>query len=202
MRIIGVPWSTYRSWERNLWGPRPWHLPSIIKFLGYDPYASASTGLGDQLKFYRRTHGLTQQQLANIFNIHIATLRRWERDTRPLTQKIKTLIETACSDRQIKEGGWIDGSSTKDFFYYRYESTKISQLLQTRQIYQKTKAGTWIISRRGSSNEIMGSDITTVHNWDVGRTKPILKLIPKIIEFLGYIPGLLPTHLLSDDCGI
>ena len=105
VRIIGVPWSTYRSWERNLWGPRPWHLPSIIKFLGYDPYASASTGLGDQLKFYRRTHGLTQQQLANIFNIHIATLRRWERDTRPLTQKIKTLIETACSDRQIKEGG-------------------------------------------------------------------------------------------------
>ncbi|MEW6060789.1 MAG: helix-turn-helix transcriptional regulator [Bacteroidota bacterium] len=43
-------------------------------------YAFASSHLGRQRKSYRQTHGLTQRQLAKILHIHIATLRRWEKD--------------------------------------------------------------------------------------------------------------------------
>jgi DNA-binding XRE family transcriptional regulator len=35
---------------------------------------------------------------------------------------------------------------------------------------------------------ILGVDESSVTNWEKNRTKPMLHLFPKIIEFLGYVP--------------
>lgn len=51
--------------------------------------------------------------------------------------------------------------------------------------------------RQRNIARILGCDTTTVHNWEIGKTKPILKLIPQLINFLGYVPNLLPTQTLG-----
>ena len=35
---------------------------------------------------------------------------------------------------------------------------------------------------------IIGVDEASIWNWENNRTKPVLKLVPEIIEFLGYNP--------------
>ncbi len=51
--------------------------------------------------------------------------------------------------------------------------------------------------RQGDIARILRCDTTPVHNWETGRTKPMLSLIPKIIRFLGYIPDLFPIPTLG-----
>jgi len=34
----------------------------------------------------------------------------------------------------------------------------------------------------------LGVDETTIHNWETGHTTPALPVMPRLIEFLGYIP--------------
>ena len=115
IEILHVPLGTYRGWERNIFNPRPWHFPAIIRFLGYDPQASPSSDLCKQLKSYRRIHGLTQRELSKIFHIHVSTLRRWEKDVRPPTLKIKVLIDALNSDVQIKTEGYFRDWLVKGF---------------------------------------------------------------------------------------
>lgn len=42
-----------------------------------------------------------------------------------------------------------------------------------------------------------GCDTTTVHNWEINKTLPMLYLLPKVIEFLGYFPTLLSSQTLG-----
>jgi transcriptional regulator with XRE-family HTH domain len=43
--------------------------------------------------------------------------------------------------------------------------------------------------------KILGADADTVAGWEANRTKPSLPFIPKIIEFLGYVPlSILPEN--------
>lgn len=45
----------------------------------------------------------------------------------------------------------------------------------------------------------LGADEGSVYNWEVNRTVPALRFIPRIVEFLGYLPfplnGWLPERL-------
>ena len=45
---------------------------------------------------------------------------------------------------------------------------------------------------------ILGVDESSVTNWEKNRTKPMLHLFPKIIEFLGYDPMPTETKTLGD----
>jgi DNA-binding XRE family transcriptional regulator len=45
--------------------------------------------------------------------------------------------------------------------------------------------------------EILGVTESTVTNWEKHRSEPMLWLIPKVIEYLGYEPKLLPTQTLG-----
>jgi transcriptional regulator with XRE-family HTH domain len=44
--------------------------------------------------------------------------------------------------------------------------------------------------------QILGSDTTTVNNWEKNRTSPSLPFLPRIIAFLGYVPlAILPENM-------
>jgi transcriptional regulator with XRE-family HTH domain len=45
--------------------------------------------------------------------------------------------------------------------------------------------------------ERLGVNEATVHNWEIGKTEPALRLIPRIIDFLGYAPYAPGTSLPS-----
>lgn len=36
--------------------------------------------------------------------------------------------------------------------------------------------------------ERMGVDVSSIHNWERGRTSPPPRFVPRIVEFLGYVP--------------
>ena len=40
--------------------------------------------------------------------------------------------------------------------------------------------------------ELVGVDETTIYNWESGRNAPAEKVIPRLVEFLGYSPSILP----------
>lgn len=44
----------------------------------------------------------------------------------------------------------------------------------------------------------LGVDETTVYNWERNGTEPRLKYIPKVIEFLGYIPGIFKRKTIGE----
>ena len=45
---------------------------------------------------------------------------------------------------------------------------------------------------------IIGVEETSVYNWENNRSKPKVYLLPKIIEFLGYIPFEVPSKTIGD----
>lgn len=78
---IGVTESTLWNWENGKAKPALRRLPSILRFLGYDPRPAPRT-VGQMLERYRHGCGMTQQQLAIRLKVDPSTLARWEREER------------------------------------------------------------------------------------------------------------------------
>jgi transcriptional regulator with XRE-family HTH domain len=79
---IGVHFTTLQGWEENRRNPAPRHVPSVVRFLGYIPFASDGSP-GDRLRTERRLFGLTQPEYAAMLGVHTATLERWENGESP-----------------------------------------------------------------------------------------------------------------------
>lgn len=45
---------------------------------------------------------------------------------------------------------------------------------------------------------LLGVNLWTVHNWEVGATKPAIQFIPAIVGFLGYDPEPMPRAWAGD----
>ena len=69
------------NWEANTSTPEIRYMPAIIRFLGYNPLALAST-LAEQLVRQRTSLGLSQKESARQIGVDPATLARWERGER------------------------------------------------------------------------------------------------------------------------
>ena len=70
---------TIYLWEKNKIQPSLVQIPKIIDFLGRDPFEKETENLGDQIREYRRVHGLTQKKLAEQLGVDPTTLAGWER---------------------------------------------------------------------------------------------------------------------------
>lgn len=77
-RQLGTKLSTLGSWEKGSRHPTDQYLPAIIRFLGYDPLPTPS-GIGDQLRAWRRRQGLSGKAAAERLGVDEGTLSRWER---------------------------------------------------------------------------------------------------------------------------
>lgn len=76
---INVSDLTVYLWEKNRVAPALAHIPKIIEFLGRDPFEIRAINLGDQIREYRRVHGLTQKKLAEQLGVDETTLAGWEK---------------------------------------------------------------------------------------------------------------------------
>ena len=78
--ILKVSECSITNWEKNRTSPKIQLYPDIIKFLGYFPMEVDTTTIGGQLKAYRYQNGLTQDQMAVIFNVDGSTICSWENE--------------------------------------------------------------------------------------------------------------------------
>lgn len=72
---IGVTEGTLWNWENGKAEPAlPW-VPSILRFIGYNPWPEPTTS-GQALKRYRHRQGITQEELAVRLTVDPSTLAR------------------------------------------------------------------------------------------------------------------------------
>jgi transcriptional regulator with XRE-family HTH domain len=77
---IGVDTYTIANWEKNRCNPQLHLLPSVVRFLGHNPFlVDEVRELGEKIRAYRRSLGITQKKLAQELGIDPTTLARWER---------------------------------------------------------------------------------------------------------------------------
>jgi transcriptional regulator with XRE-family HTH domain len=93
-KLIGVTTDTITNWEKNRVGPTLKFIPKVIDFLGYDPLPDSAPTTGQQIKLYRRKHGLSIKILAKILNIDQTTLARWEKgESKPMEKLKKRVVD-------------------------------------------------------------------------------------------------------------
>jgi transcriptional regulator with XRE-family HTH domain len=97
-RRFHVDDTTIYLWERNRVRPSLAQIPKIIAFLGYDPFGKKPDSLGEKIREYLQTHGLTQKKLAGLFGVDESTLAGWEngkhRPSKGLQDKLKSFFES------------------------------------------------------------------------------------------------------------
>ena len=98
---IGVDETTIWFWENNRIEPSISFIPKIIGFLGYIPFETEHSSLGEKIIFFRRIHGLSQKKLANELDIDHSTLGGWERGkhkpSKELLEKLLLLFASNSS---------------------------------------------------------------------------------------------------------
>ena len=71
-------------------------VPTLVTFLGYDPFASPNASFPLQLKAARIAAGLTRRYLAARLGVHAGTVAEWERgESRPvkaLRQRLEAFV--------------------------------------------------------------------------------------------------------------
>jgi transcriptional regulator with XRE-family HTH domain len=88
---IGVDACTIKNWELSHTSPETRHLPAIHEFLGYQPFEPGQS-LAENLRFIRRTAGLSQEQFAERTGFDESTIAKWERaDKLPLPRNLDRL---------------------------------------------------------------------------------------------------------------
>lgn len=98
---IGVDQCSLYNWENGRSKPSIGYMPTIIRFLGYNPLPKATT-MGARLVRHRTTLGLSQAEAAKRIGVDPGTLARWERDEREpvdssLTRVGRFLSSTECT---------------------------------------------------------------------------------------------------------
>ena len=69
---------TVWHWEHNRSRPLRWMMLAVGQFLGNAPTDPSPDTLGMKLMAYRRSLGLSQEQMARALGVHKTTVVRWE----------------------------------------------------------------------------------------------------------------------------
>jgi transcriptional regulator with XRE-family HTH domain len=91
-QIIGVSVFSIIHWENGQHAPEIGFIPTIIRFLGYDPDPEP-TSLGERMLAARRRLGITQRQLARRLAVDPTSVMRWERQGKTPTRALRERIE-------------------------------------------------------------------------------------------------------------
>ena len=92
--MFGVDENTITNWEKHRSGPRLMYLPRIIQFLGYNPWVSVATTLGEKIKQYRIQKGLSLRKLAQKVGVDPGTLAKWESSKGVPSGKLRDQLKT------------------------------------------------------------------------------------------------------------
>lgn len=89
--LIGVDTATVLNWEKNRTEPPVVVIPSILRFLGYDPYPQGQT-LGERMLALRRTKGWTIKEAARQLEVDVGTWGDWERGKTILHRRHREMV--------------------------------------------------------------------------------------------------------------
>ena len=90
-RILDVDTMTVCNWARNRCRPRLYLNPKIIDFLGNDSFPEPEGTITQQIRQYRKKHGLSIKKFASQLGIDPTTLARWERNESKPSVKLSSL---------------------------------------------------------------------------------------------------------------
>ena len=85
------------NWERNYRTPKIQSFPKIVDFLGYVPFTMGES-FPEKLKAYRKLHGLTQQQLADVLSVVLPTVQTWEAGIHQPMPKMQERVEKTLDE--------------------------------------------------------------------------------------------------------
>ena len=93
--LIGVDDEAIMCWETGITEPQIQFVPSIIEFIGYNPYAHLETKtFGGKIKLYRLLHGLSYRNLAKVLDSDMGRVAMWEKNKRkPKEPGLSQLLE-------------------------------------------------------------------------------------------------------------
>ena len=91
--IIEVDPFTVLNWETDATNPKFRFLPTIIRFLGYNPIPVLPDALLHiRLKTCRQRLGLSQEKLAKLFKVNESTVQEWEAGkAKPCNKSLKII---------------------------------------------------------------------------------------------------------------
>jgi DNA-binding XRE family transcriptional regulator len=98
-RQIDVSARTIMNWEKSKAEPGIQYYPTILAFLGYDPFPEPGT-LGEKIIAWRRQNGVTRKDLARQLNIDEAALAKREVDLASTTEE-KAIRLTCFLEQQF-----------------------------------------------------------------------------------------------------
>ncbi len=155
--------TTIYLWERNKGSPSLAQIPKIIEFLGRDPFEKRVESLGENIREYRRIHGLTQKRLAEQLGVDETTLASWENgehhpskkllekisDTIPLLDLGKVKIQGRTNDSLVIIMIAIVDKQLKSSFH-----TAESELVGLKNLVSPTNGATPVTkSELGGNNQ-------------------------------------------------
>jgi transcriptional regulator with XRE-family HTH domain len=91
---LGVHPGGLGNWEHGRTTPADRFMPTVIRFLGYNPSPRPIT-MGQRVAFARAARGWSRKRLAVIASVDEATVRRIEDDTRHLARRPVLAVLTA-----------------------------------------------------------------------------------------------------------
>jgi DNA-binding transcriptional regulator YiaG len=82
--VLKVSPETVLHWEKDTRVPPDTYWPTILSYLGYDPYAlTEAATLADKLKAWRRVRGLSIKKAARSLGVDEGTWSQWEEGLPP-----------------------------------------------------------------------------------------------------------------------
>jgi transcriptional regulator with XRE-family HTH domain len=95
-KLVGAGSSTLLHWEYNRHVPACRFFPSIIRFLGRDPWPEPQT-IGERLRAERLRRGLSCSQVADLIQVDDASVNAWEAGEGPYQSRAKTKVHAFVS---------------------------------------------------------------------------------------------------------
>lgn len=89
---IGVNAWTVLLWEQGRYAPTPRFYPTLIRFLGREPWPEPRT-IGERLQTERLRRGLTRKQLAGLLEVDVGSISKWEDSHEPRHHESITKVE-------------------------------------------------------------------------------------------------------------
>jgi len=96
--MIGVNTWTVLLWGQGRHTPTPRFYPSLIRFLGRDPWPQPRT-LGERLCAERLRRGFTRRQLADLLQVDLGSISKWEGGKHPSHSVANAKVEAFQSGR-------------------------------------------------------------------------------------------------------
>jgi transcriptional regulator with XRE-family HTH domain len=172
---------TLQNWEKSQNVPDIRLYPRIIEFLGYIPFDTGCKNLSERIVLERKLLGLTQEEFAHQAGLSIDVVKSWENGKhRPNRHLLQILASFFVCGKPVKKV---------------YRSAKTNKPLLTDCPAKPKFIGDHIKKRRlelGMSRkdlaDKLGITFYAVRGWEYEQKSPSAKVMPRIIEFLGYVP--------------